>query len=149
MKNKLKAERKKYTAQFYQKNHTTFIIALLSTLLTATLNLWIAWIMQQMIDAVSSVPGSLELSVLAWCVASVVIAIIALKGISYYSKPRFMKMAMKQYKDFAFRKLTKRASRHLVLRILQITYLRSLMMPQPLKMAIWKCNLTFWQIALL
>ena len=24
-----------------------------------------------------------------------------------------------------------------------------LMMPQPLKMAIWKCNLTFWQIALL
>ncbi len=65
MKNKLKAERKKYTAQFYQKNHTTFIIALLSTLLTATLNLWIAWVMQQMIDAVSSVPGSLELSVLA------------------------------------------------------------------------------------
>ena len=47
MKNKRKAERKKYTAQFYQKNHTTFIIALLSTLLTAALNLWIAWVLQQ------------------------------------------------------------------------------------------------------
>lgn len=109
MKNKLKAERKKYTAQFYKKNHTTFLIALLSTLLTAALNLWIAWVMQQMIDAVSGVPGSLKLSVLAWCVASVVIAIIVLKGISYYSKPRFMEMAMKQYKDFAFRKLTKKS----------------------------------------
>ena len=109
MKNKRKAERKKYTAQFYQKNHTTFIIALLSTLLTAALNLWIAWVLQQMIDAVSGVPGSLKLSVLAWCVASVVIAIIVLKGISYYSKPRFMEMAMKQYKDFAFHKLTKKS----------------------------------------
>ena len=104
-----KAERKKYTAQFYKKNHTTFLITLLSTLLIAALNLWISWVMQQMIDTVSGVPGSLRLSVLAWCVASVVIAIIVLKGISYYSKPRFMEIAMRQYKDFAFRKLTKKS----------------------------------------
>ena len=109
MKNKRKAERKKYTDQFYHKNHIAFLIALLSTLLTAALNLWIAWVMQQMIDSVSGVPGSLKLSVLAWCVASVVIAIIVLEGISYYSKPRFMEMAMKQYKDFAFCKLTKKS----------------------------------------
>lgn len=109
MKNKRKAERKKYTAQFYKKNHAAFIIALLSTLLTAAVNLWIAWVMQQMIDSVSGVPGSLELSVLVWCVAGVVIAIIVLKGISYHSKPRFMETAMKQYKDFAFRKLTKKS----------------------------------------
>lgn len=109
MNNKYKAERKKYTAQFYKKNHTTFLIALFSTLLTAALNLWIAWVMQQMIDSVSGVPGSLKLSVLAWCVASVIFAIIVLKGISYYSKPRFMKIAMTQYKDFAFHKLTKKS----------------------------------------
>ena len=109
MNNKYKAERKKYTAQFYNKNHTTFLIALFATLLTAALNLWIAWVMQQMIDSVSGVPSSLKLSVLAWCVASVVIAIIVLKSISYYSKPRFMEVAMKQYKDFAFHKLTKKS----------------------------------------
>ena len=109
MKNKLKAERKKYTVQFYIKNHTTFFIALFSALLTAALNLWSAWVMQQMIDSVSGVPGSLKLSVLAWCVASVIFAIIVLKGISYYSKPRFMKIAMRQYKDFAFQKLTKKS----------------------------------------
>ena len=109
MKNKLKAERKKYTTQFYKKNHITFLIALFATLLTAALNLWIAWVMQQMIDSVSGVPGSLNLSVLAWCVAGVIVAIIMLKGISYYSKPRFMKIAMRQYKDFAFRKLTQKS----------------------------------------
>lgn len=109
MNNKNKAERKKYTAQFYKRNHATFFIALLSTLLTAALNLWIAWVMQQMIDSVSGVDGSLKLSVLAWCVVSVVIAIIALKLISYYSKPCFMETAMKQYKNFTFRKLTKKS----------------------------------------
>ncbi|MBR5577757.1 MAG: ABC transporter ATP-binding protein [Lachnospiraceae bacterium] len=109
MKNKLKAERKKYTTQFYQKNYITFLIALFATLLTAALNLWIAWVMQQMIDSISGVPGSLNLSVLSWCVAEVIVAIIMLKGISYYSKPRFMKIAMTQYKDFAFHKLTKKS----------------------------------------
>ena len=105
MNDRHKARRKEYPAQFYKKNHAAFWIALLS----AALNLWIAWVMQQMIDSVSGVPGSLQLSVLAWCVGGVVLAIIALKGISYCSKPRFMEMAMKQYKDFAFRRLTQKS----------------------------------------
>ena len=40
--------------------------------------------LKEMVDSVSGVPGSLNLSVLAWYVASVVIAIIGLKIISYY-----------------------------------------------------------------
>lgn len=109
MNNKQKAERKKYTAQFYKKNQTAFLITLLSTLLIAALNLWIAWVMQQMIDSVSGVFGSFELPVLAWFVVSVVASIILFKVVSYFSKPRFMEKAMKQYKDFAFRKLTKKS----------------------------------------
>ena len=109
MNNNQKAERKKYTAQFYKKNHTTFLIALLSTLLIAALNLWITWVMQQMIDSVSGVPDSFELPVLAWLVVSVVASIIVLKVASYFSKPCFMEKAMKQYKDFAFRKLTSKS----------------------------------------
>ena len=44
-------------AQFYKKNHIAFAAALLSSLLTSALNLYIAWVLQQMIDAVSGVPG--------------------------------------------------------------------------------------------
>ena len=109
MNNRQKARRRKYTAQFYRKNYLSFLTALISTLMTAALNLWIAWVMQQMIDAVSGVPGSLELPVLAWYVVGVVVSIIVLKAVSYFSKPRFMEKAMKQYKDYAFHNLTKKS----------------------------------------
>lgn len=109
MNNKQKTERKKYTAQFYKKNHIAFLISLIATLLTAAINLWISWVLQQMIDTVSGVPGSCELPVLAWFLVSVVVSIVVLKIVSYFSKPRFMEQAMKQYKDYAFRKLTKKS----------------------------------------
>lgn len=105
----MKHKRKEYTVQFYKRNHVAFLIALTSALLISALNLWIAWIMQQMIDFVSGVPDSLGLGVLAWCVVGVVMAIIVLKAASYFSKPRFMERAMKQYKDYAFRKLTQKS----------------------------------------
>ena len=46
----MKNKRREYTAQFYKKNHIAFAAALLSSLLTSALNLYIAWVLQQMID---------------------------------------------------------------------------------------------------
>lgn len=86
----MKHNRKEYTAQFYKKNHIAFAAALLSSLLTAALNLYIAWVLQQMIDAVSGVPGSFALSVLTWFVLSVIAAILLLKAMSYFSRPHFI-----------------------------------------------------------
>ena len=40
MNNKRKEVRKEYTAQFYKRNHMSFLIALISALLIAVLNLW-------------------------------------------------------------------------------------------------------------
>ena len=105
----MKNKRREYTAQFYKKNHIAFAAALLSSLLTSALNLYIAWVLQQMIDAVSGVPGSFALSALIWFVLSVIAAIILLKTASYFSKPCFMEKAMKQYKNYAFCKLTRKS----------------------------------------
>lgn len=105
----MKHNRKEYTAQFYKKNHIAFAAALLSSLLTAALNLYIAWVLQQMIDAVSGVPGSFALSVLTWFVLSVIAAILLLKAMSYFSRPHFMEKAMTQYKNYAFYKLTRKS----------------------------------------
>ena len=91
----MKNKRREYTAQFYKKNHIAFAAALLSSLLTSALNLYIAWVLQQMIDAVSGVPVSFALSALLWFVLSVIAAIILLKTASYFSKPCFMEKAMK------------------------------------------------------
>lgn len=109
MKNESKKLRREYTAQFYRNNRAAFLTAVLSTLLIAALNLWIAWVMQQMIDAVSGVPGALSLPVLALHLFGIVVMIVVFKTMNYLSKPKFMEKAMQQYKDYAFRKLTQKS----------------------------------------
>ena len=106
---KRKSARHEYAAQFYRKNRLSFAIALILSVLIAALNLWIAWLMQQMIDCVSNAPGALTLHALTWQVAAVVASILALKAVSYASKPRFMEKAMRQYRNYAFQKLTKKS----------------------------------------
>lgn len=105
----MRRKRSPYIARFYQKNRAAFVIALLATLATAALNLWTAWILQQLIDTVSGVLGALALSVLACHVAAVVSAILVLGAVIYCTRPRFMKAAMMQYKHFAFRALTQKS----------------------------------------
>lgn len=105
----MRRKRRAYIARFYEKNRAAFVIALLATLATAALNLWTAWILQQLIDTVSGVPGALALPVLACHVAAVVAAILVLGAVIYCTRPRFMKAAMMQYKHFAFRALTKKS----------------------------------------
>lgn len=102
-------KRRAFITAFYDKNRTAFVVAMLSSLMTVTINLRIAWIMQQIIDRVSGVSGTLTLPVLACHVAAVVTAIAALKTVSYFSRPRFMETAMRQYKDRAFRRLTRKS----------------------------------------
>lgn len=100
---------KVFKSQFYYKNKLRFFIAILSSLLAASLNLAIAWILQQMIDTVSGVPGALSLPILALMTGGMILLIIVCKGLQYISRPRFMQKAMQQYKDYAFQKLTQKS----------------------------------------
>ena len=84
------ARRKQYTSQFYRGNHVSFIIASLSSLLIGALNLGIAWVMQQMIDTVSGVPGALSLPVLAWLTLGIIGLIVIFKTMAYISLPKFL-----------------------------------------------------------
>lgn len=100
---------KVFKSQFYYKNKLRFFIAILSSLLAASLNLAIAWILQQMIDTVSGVPGALSLPILALMTGGMILLIIVCKGLQYISRPQFMQKAMQQYKDYAFQKLTQKS----------------------------------------
>lgn len=62
---KQQTRRRAYISQFTGESHLAFLAASLSCMLTGALNIGIAWVMQQMIDAVSGVLGALELPVLA------------------------------------------------------------------------------------
>lgn len=102
-------KRKEYISRFYANNKASFAIAVITTLLTAAVNLWMAWIMQQIIDSVSGAENSLDLGTLAWCVLAVVAVILLLSALRYFSKPHFMEKAMRQYKNHAFYRLTQKS----------------------------------------
>lgn len=96
------------SAQFYSKNHIPFVIAVLSSLLLGLLNLMLSWMIQQFIDTISGVPGSMELSAMFLLSAVVILLVILFKLMDYFSRPRFLEKAVRQYKDLAFHKLTQK-----------------------------------------
>ncbi len=105
---KNKPLKKQLTDQFYRHNIPVFCIAILSALLSGTLNLILSWIMQQLIDAASGVPEALPIGTLAAISGAFVLLGIAVFMLDYVSQPRFIERAMRQYKNFAFQKLTEK-----------------------------------------
>ena len=57
--------KKQLTAQFYRRNIPLLCIAVFGALVSGSLNLILSWIMQQLIDAASGVPGALPIGTLA------------------------------------------------------------------------------------
>ncbi|MCH5275908.1 MAG: ABC transporter ATP-binding protein [Lachnospiraceae bacterium] len=107
MKDKKQAAlRRAYTSRFFKGNRLAYFAMLLSAVLFSTLNLTVTWLIQQLIDTVSGVPGSLELDILALITVGIILMIIPLKALDYISEPRFMRRAMTQFKKLAFEKLT-------------------------------------------
>ena len=97
------------TAQFYRGNIPMFALAVFAALAGGTLNLIVTWLMQQLIDVASGLPGALPLGQLAWITGGFILLCAALMLLKYASEPRFIEKAMRQYKDFAFQKLTEKS----------------------------------------
>ena len=94
------------TAQFFRGNIPMFALAVFAALTGGTLNLIVTWLMQQLIDAASGLSGALPLGQLEWITGGFILLCAALMLLKYASEPRFIEKAMRQYKDFAFQKLT-------------------------------------------
>lgn len=106
---KHKTLKKQLTAQFYRGNIPALALAVFSALTCGTLNLIISWLMQQLIDTASGARGALPLPTLAWLSGGFVLLCAVLKLLRYYAEPRFIERAMRQYKEFAFRRLTEKS----------------------------------------
>ena len=106
---KHKSLKKQLIAQFYHRNIQYLALAVFGALISGTLNLIISWIMQQLIDTASGAPGALPFWMLAKISACLIVLCAALFLLDFVSRPRFMERAMRQYKDFAFQKLTEKS----------------------------------------
>lgn len=97
------------TAQFFRGNVPMFALAVFAALTGGTLNLIVTWLMQQLIDAASGIPGARPLGQLAQITGGFILLCAALFLLKYALEPRFIEKAMRQYKDFAFQKLTEKS----------------------------------------
>lgn len=100
---------KQLIAQFYRGNIPAFVLAVAAALASGSLNIILSWIIQQLIDAASSVPGTHSLAELAEISGGLVLLCIALSLLKFAAQPRFITRAMRQYKDFAFQKLMEKS----------------------------------------
>lgn len=105
---KAKPLKKQLEAQFYHKNIPALCLAVFSSLIGGSLNLIVSWLMMQLIDAASGVPGTLPIGTLAMLSGGFVVLCIAVFLLEYISMPHYIERAMLQYKNFAFRKLTEK-----------------------------------------
>ena len=96
---------KQLRGQFFYKNVPIFCLAVFAALAAGSLNLILSWIIQQLMDTATGEPGALSFRTLLWISAGFVLLCAGLSLLNYASQPRFLERAMRQYKDFAFRKL--------------------------------------------
>lgn len=96
---------KQLRAQFFYKNIPIFCLAVFAALASGSLNLILSWIIQQLMDTAAGASGALSFRILLLISAGFVLLCAGLSLLNYASQPRFLERAMRQYKDFAFKKL--------------------------------------------
>ena len=109
MSRRRKPLKKQLLAQFYRGNLPILALAVFAALAGGTLDLILSWLMQQLIDTASGIPGARPLGQLAQITGGFILLCAALFLLKYASEPRFIEKAMRQYKDFAFQKLTEKS----------------------------------------
>lgn len=97
---------KQLRGQFFYKNIPIFCLAVFAALAAGSLNLILSWIIQQLMDTAAGESGALSFRTLLLISAGFVLLCAGLSLLNYASQPRFLERAMRQYKDFAFKKLT-------------------------------------------
>ncbi|MFZ2257956.1 MAG: ABC transporter transmembrane domain-containing protein, partial [Clostridiaceae bacterium] len=95
--------------QFLKDNRKWFVLSLTATILIGVLTLFIAWQMQQIIDITIGQPSTFTLFQITILIISTGLLLLSTMGLDYYARPRFIRKAMRQYKDFAFSEITKKS----------------------------------------
>ena len=101
--------KKQMLKQFYKGNKVYFGLALLGALLEPVLSLWVSVLIQQLMDATMSYEGVDVLLHPAMMMIALLFVLVFVCFLQYISMPRFLSRAMRQYKDFVFKELTKKS----------------------------------------
>lgn len=109
MKETKKAEiKKQLTDSFYHKNHFAIAVEVAVAIGVAVMSVAVSWVTQKLMDTASMLPGATPLSQLILVTGVMILFFVGLQLVDYHAKPRFVRRAMRQYKDLAFRKMTEK-----------------------------------------
>ncbi|MFA7673109.1 MAG: ABC transporter ATP-binding protein [Clostridia bacterium] len=107
MKNKV---RKEFTSKFYERNITAFSAALIGIIVSSALDIAVAYILQELLDSATGTDTARLVSLMIF--SAVFFAVIAVNEfILRETKNRFLRKAMKQYKEHVFNKITQKSIR--------------------------------------
>lgn len=103
-----KSLQRQFTLQFWKGNRITFFIAITAYILQVFVNLMISWLLQQFIDISSGINTGFTLLELTALSLAMIFMLVFCAVLIYFTKPKFISKAMRQYKDFAFSELMKK-----------------------------------------
>ena len=103
-----KVARRAFTREFYRKNRLMMTLALLAAIGMAGLDLALSRLMQQLVDVAMGTELSALTRLIPWLIA--ITAAFALDfAVGTFARPRFLRRASRQYKEYAFRRITEKS----------------------------------------
>lgn len=106
---KQKTMKQQLNAQFYKGNIPAFCVAAAISIPLGMLNVWVSWLLQVIIDEMTGVPGSLGLRTICLLTVVQITGAAVLLLLRRAAEPRFVRRALRQYKSFAFEKMTEKS----------------------------------------
>ncbi len=97
-----------FTKQFYRKNKLSLFLGCAVILLEVAASLFVAWLTQQILDIMSGVETGFTLLELFLMSLGVLAMMIFAATIDYWTRPRFYRKAIGQYREYVFSELTKK-----------------------------------------
>ncbi len=94
--------------ELFRGNYGYIALGILSAILLAGLNLFLQWMVQQLMDVLAGTPGNFSLNELLGMALGMLLVLFVMELIDYVSKPRLLSRSIKQYTDFAFSKLSEK-----------------------------------------
>lgn len=106
----VRRRRRQFVHKFYEHNKLSFTIAMVTLLINSALDVWIAYIMQELLDTASNgtIDRILQLLVMALIYAAVYFITILCAN---FTRNRFVRRALVQYKAYAFQRITEKSIR--------------------------------------
>ena len=91
--------------RFYHKNRTMFGLAAFSALFSGFGGLIVSWILKELIDTAAKEPGAMSFRTDLILIGVFMVLMFLSFLLDYATRPRFLRRAMRQYRDYAFERL--------------------------------------------